>query len=715
MSSIKISLPSSFRINNWNYKTFIALILTTLIIYDVLIFLNVFFKIELFNLHSFLGLIIILLIPGHLILRILKIHDIQGSLNLLLTVALSITFIILYGISINFFLPLVGVSNPLSSQMIIISYNIAIFCLLVIGYFYQSSHYLDNSNLSLEVTPTLLVVIILPILSILGAYLFTYYYSNYIQILLLILLSISPILCSRSKNLEQHYPFVIFVIALSLLLHVNLVSSHLWSFDIFLESYCARTVIENEYWDPNLDYKLNSLLLINILAPVLSSFCDISYVWVFKAIFPLIFSLVPVSLFILYKNLIYKLFRIKDIQLAFLSTFVFVFYYGFFKDMPDKQHISQLFLSLIFILFLLKMTNSKYLILMLSFSLIVSHYGVAYLFALSLFGALILTNVCRYFGFNFDSKDQSFVTLNFTLLFISLLIAWYLYVASGSELNNIILVGKNLYDGLNDIFYPDERSGIKYLSLSTESNLWLLLKLTQLLIQAFIFIGFTKLLVQIIARKQNYFAMASLILIFYLFVLAQIIVTYGMGFDRIMQITLVLLSPLTLVGFKWLAEISDPWLLNRFKCKNYLSFFGVFLMFSFLLSSGVLFEIADDRVPPYCISLNKSAGWPIFEESEVESMIWLRSNNLNSEVAAINPWQGIKSRDGLLMSEFYLSTNIIKLSWSMRSINKTTLIYLSEKTYLLDGDSNNRPFDKNVLSRANKVYSSNKSNIFFYT
>ncbi len=46
--------------------------------------------------------------------------------------------------------------------------------------------------------------------------------------------------------------------------------------------------------------------------------------------------------------------KINDIKfnpmIALLSVCIFIFFYGFFKDVPDKQHITELFLMLIILL-----------------------------------------------------------------------------------------------------------------------------------------------------------------------------------------------------------------------------------------------------------------------------------------------------------------------------------------------------------------------------
>ena len=86
--------------------------------------------------------------------------------------------------------------------------------------------------------------------------------------------------------------------------------------------------------------------------------------------------------------------------------------------------------------------------------------------------------------------------------------------------------------------------------------------------------------------------------------------------DRVLQITLLLLSPLAMIG--WIS------LTSKFKVKmeSSVKIFSVYLMIFFLFSSGVIFAINGDKIPPYCVALNKKAGWPAPNEGEVIGAIW---------------------------------------------------------------------------------------------
>jgi len=507
-----------------------------------------------------------------------------------------------------------------------------------------------------------------------------------------------PIIVIYGRIPKYLYPFIIFVIALSILFLVNLVSTHLWSFDIFFEAYSTRIVLNNGVWIPDLRYKANSLLLITILAPIYSLICGLSYVWVFKIIFPIIFAFTPVALYKLYQD--YNLYvgdrNIRvDETIAFLSSLLFIFYYGFFKNMPDKQYIAELFLALVLIsiINILKskdyanQTNTKVVLIMLTFSLVTTHYGVSYLLMIALTLLIIFMYALKY-------NNNLNLLKTYATFYAVLVLGWYIYVASGNKYETIVSLIRHVVEKLVELQTPIERSGISYILYKGVhfSFIWIMFKLIHIILQVFISIGILCSIIYLIKQKTTnknttFLFLELLSLIFYIFLLIQIRITYGMGFDRILQITLTLLSPLALLGCIYI--IKKIYLLifklprNEEKFDRIINcskkFFALFLSIFILFNSGFIFKVCNDLIPPYCIAVNKSAGWPVYAEGEVFSMIWLKSyGNPQYSVSAFNMWHIIKSRDGLLLSEFYPENEIIRVTPNRTGLPHGTYIFLGK-------------------------------------
>jgi len=129
---VEVRIPDIFRLNDWGIRKFILIVLSTLIAYNAIFLADKFlFKIPI--LPQLLGFVI-LTIPGFIILRILKVHDVDRTQNFLLAVGLSLSFIMIYGLFLNTLLPHLGILKPMSPQPLFYAFNIGILALLLVSY-----------------------------------------------------------------------------------------------------------------------------------------------------------------------------------------------------------------------------------------------------------------------------------------------------------------------------------------------------------------------------------------------------------------------------------------------------------------------------------------------------------------------------------------------------------------------------------------------------
>ncbi|MDH5696700.1 MAG: hypothetical protein OEZ00_08925, partial [Dehalococcoidia bacterium] len=94
--------------NDWEIKKCLALCLALLLATLGLIGL------DLPGLRQLVGLLFLAFVPGILILRILKIHHIGVIESLLYSVGLSLAFVMATGVVVNFALPPLGISHPIT-------------------------------------------------------------------------------------------------------------------------------------------------------------------------------------------------------------------------------------------------------------------------------------------------------------------------------------------------------------------------------------------------------------------------------------------------------------------------------------------------------------------------------------------------------------------------------------------------------------------------
>jgi uncharacterized membrane protein len=664
---LRIRVPDVFRLNDWRIDRFILAVLCSLVIYNIGFLINrLFFKA--FILLQLLGFINLTFVPGFIILRILRIHGIKRIESFLLAAGLSLSFVMIYGAFLNTLLLLLGILRPMSPLPLLIAFDVGVILLLLVSYFRDKGFRAFPEPLDVDISPLMLSLFLPFFLSIFGAYVMTFYDSNVLILILLLSISFIPLLIVFNKIPKNLYPLLIFIVSLSILYHVDLISTHFWSSDIFFEHYAANWVIERGIWDPSEEF--NHLLLISVLAPTYSLLCDLDLVWVFKAIFPFFFTLTPLALYHVYERIDLGEFKF-DSKSSLLSVLVFVFFYGFFKDMPDKQHIAELFMAQILMLMVSNIQSRAPLSVILSLSLITSHYGVSYIFMLSLIGALIL-----FYAWKEGERKRDLLNLNFVSLFSVLAIGWYMYVARGTIFERVVQIGNHIANKIFEILKPDYRSGITYLTLETPTLLWQAHKLIHITLQVFIALGMASLLISILKKRARSLSLCLLSIAFYSLLIFQITTTYGIGFDRVLQITLTLLSPFAIIGclvfFKLMAKTKKSLTLVLDLPTK---FFGVFLLLFFLFNSGLVFKIAHDITPPYCIALDRGNWelWNVVSQGEVRGAMWLKEHFNDYKVMSFPSWM---DRGGMTLNLYFQQgKEHIYIGPYMSSLPQNTYIY----------------------------------------
>jgi len=366
-------------VNDWEIKRCLRLSLALLLATLGLVGLG-FLGFDVIGLRQITGFIFLTFVPGILILRILKIHNVGIIESLLYSVGLSLAFIMFAGLAANFALPVIGISRPIS--VLPIMATLLIFTLILMPIAYQRDKGFSASTptkLSEIISPSTLFLILVLLLAIFGALMVNFYQNNILLLILIVVVAGVVGLAVFGRFIDHKvYAVVIAVIALCLLYQTTLISPLLTGFDIHLEYYFEQLVVENGYWDAMLPHGYNFALSITMLAPIYSLILDIDGAWIFKVIYPFIFSLVPLALFHIFRQQM-------SAKKAFLAVFFFMAVPTFSLEMIAlaKQQIAELF----FVLFLLLLVERKLglsqrlpLAIVFGLSIAMSHYGLASIF-----------------------------------------------------------------------------------------------------------------------------------------------------------------------------------------------------------------------------------------------------------------------------------------------------------------------------------------------
>lgn len=395
-------------------------------------------------LRQTIGFIYLTFIPGLIILRIFNKQEINPINYILYSIGLSITFMMFFGYLLNTLGPFLGIKYPLSSFNLIASISTLIILLISCIWKFenkQNNHVVDI-NFSEAYSPKLLLFLIPIFLSAIGSW-YANSYGN--SIILVIFATTVPIFALiaiyfQEKSQVDFYPFVIYILSLSLLLHYSLISRYLFGYDIHYEYYTFEVVKSNLIWDStNPVFSVNSMLSVTILPTIYHYFLNLDGTWVYKIVFQSIFAFVPVALYQIYQSQTIK-------WVAFLSVFFFISQITFFTEMTmlARQEIAELFLVLAFLSVLDKSINSvthKVLIILFSISIVVSHYGISYVYLIYLSLILFIIAIVNRFKFKTISNSINF---QFFILIFVFCISWYMFHSYSSAFNGIIAIADQM-------------------------------------------------------------------------------------------------------------------------------------------------------------------------------------------------------------------------------------------------------------------------------
>ncbi|MCW3986022.1 MAG: DUF2206 domain-containing protein [Candidatus Bathyarchaeota archaeon] len=537
----------------WKSKDFLLVILFL----QSTVYATVFFDVPVAR--QVIGFLYLTFVPGFVIIKLLKLDELGGLETILFSVGLSVAFLMIAGLLINEFCFLLGISQPLSLMPLTIILN----SLILIGgvLIYLRS---DDVNLfgaeTLGLSPLVLLLIIPPIFSIMGAILVNTYENNLILLVMIIAISLLFIgVISKKRLPPKLYPFAVLMIAISLLFHSSLISNYLVSFgsDVPVEYFVLKTTEIRAYWNSStpviwdIGYgRTNAMLSVTILPTIYSTFLNIDPAWVFKILFPLIFSFVPLGLYQVWRAYIGK-------KLAFISTFLFMTQLTFYTEMLglNRQIVAELFFVLLLLVMLnkkMKPVNRMMCFMILSFALVTSHYGLAEIFLFFISFSLISLVVLK--------RQSRNMTVSMVVFFFVVMFTWYIYTSSSTVFDSFLSFSDYVYRQLGDFFNPTSRGQtvLTGLGLIESPSIWnTISRAFAYLTQALIAVGFVGLVTKRTRFRfdKEYFAISIVAMAF----LAALILVPGlantMNMTRFYHILLFFLAPFCILGGEVIVNI----------------------------------------------------------------------------------------------------------------------------------------------------------------
>jgi len=688
--------------------------------------------------RGFITAIYLFFVPGALLLGILKLRWRNSGEMILYSIGLSTAFTMFLGLIIDIVLPIFSI-KPFSEIPLSVVFICSITFLLIICYFKGEKRLFDINIKQLFSHSTLFLFILL-LVALTGSLVMCFYNTNILLLCLLVIVAVIPFLIEYDYITENFYPLAIFIITLSILYHYTLSTEYLWGADIQFEYYNANIVRMNSCWNPLYPAnKVNAVLSIVMLAPIYSIMSNVNLTWTFKLVYPFLFSITPLCLYYIVQRQINK-------RIAFYSSFLFLSLRVFFTEMTSlaRQQIAELFLALIVLLMISKEgrnLKTTLLLIIFSFSLVVSHYGISYILMLLLpliYGLLHFTSRKER-----DKYDNS-LTPTFIALFVTFGISWYIYVSSGSTFNEIVKLGEHIAQSMSELFQPTRNSPLYWLTMEF-SLTYEVLKILNITIMLSATIGFLKVIIDRLIKfktlplkqsdniKNEYIALSLAFLLGCLISIALPALTdaASIGFSRFYHLSFFFLAPFSILGllliFKGILKAPKT---TCFKL------IAVFLMIFSLINSNLIAEVIQDHSTDISISrvrvlksgsdLNKVQLFSIYiPKQDVVSAKWLSENrdrvyrvySDNFRLYTVLTSYGMMREE---LSKERLWRMLPNQAYSMK-IEKSSYIYLGWMNYQLGLMTRGYEWGKTLElilfleneNETSKIYSNSGSVIFF--
>lgn len=367
------------------------------------------------------------MIPGILILQILDHENFEPIEKFVLLIGLSVALILILGIALNIFALLFDYKTPLSLNPILIVLNVIYIAMIIVGYQIKKPPVFDFKKIGLTSSEKAVFIplVLFPMLSIIGMYLFNTYGNNWVIYILLTAIPVYILLVTifRDKfTYSRMYPVIILSVGLSLMLLYALRSNHILGFDSHYEFFVYITTLTNQYWMIITGTALDSALSISTLPAIFQILMNIGPEFLFRILYVLLCSITPLIVYIIATKYVDELH-------AFLAAFFFMLSSIFLiTTSQSRTSLALLFIALCLMVILNKNAHTAtkdFLIIVFISGCIFSHYTSAYIFFSIIFIVyLIQLAISR------KKISTKFLSIALILFFLTLMIFWYQQIFS---------------------------------------------------------------------------------------------------------------------------------------------------------------------------------------------------------------------------------------------------------------------------------------------
>ncbi len=487
--------------------------------------------------------------PGFLLLIVLKMENLDLLKTVLFSVGLSIALLMFVGFATNEIYPILGIIKPLSTIPLLLTMSGLTLSLFFLGVRRNAVTFLDTISISTENLADSLIKFVpfafLPIIAVTGAI-----YRDFAVPLLILLVAAAFVLSILSNRIvpANLYPILLFAICLALALQFTLMSQHIMGNDAPLEYRVYNLTALNGQWNPltngnSIEIFYTAMLSITILPTIFSVLLNLNGELLFKLLFPIVFSLIPIVLYKLLREQGWKS-RAALMAAIFFASSPLVFY-GVEPLSVNRQIVGEFFLLLsVFLILESGNRSSKRSLLLIIFgvALVVSHYSLTFIYLGFLIFMVLASKIFR--------KTLSTLNFKFILLMFLAAFGWYVTYATPllPQISSTLLNIVNRFS--TDFSNPTARSSDLFVShpisnISSSINWVLFISVHGLIVLGLLVAVFRPKLLNVGFRHRLVLFFSGILL-----VSAFVVPNFApvLNFSRFYAITMLFLAPCFVLG-----------------------------------------------------------------------------------------------------------------------------------------------------------------------
>ena len=632
------------------------------------------------------GFIYVAFVPGLLLLYIFKLHQVSLTVKILLSVGLSASFFLIFGLAFNAVSLAVGFEKPLATVPLLIAFGAITMILLVIAFFRNRTNPLTFTPPSFSIRDKLVLIIpaLFPLLAVVGTRFMNMSDNNALLITLFTLIIAYVIfLAFYHRHIsESVFPVVIFLISISLLLIYLVRNTHITGADVHAEYYLFRLTSEANHWEIWAREILDSCLVVSMLPALYQSIIQTNPEYLYRIMYTFFFSMSPLAVYVISRKYI-------GAYPALLASFFFMSQLIFVQNTGDARNwIASFFFTLVIMVIIdgqISIILKKSLFLIFSTCIVLSHYSTSYIFAIFLIGVWIIVKLLDIFrkrmksaggqSDSFTKKDKQlirhhppWITLGMIFSIIVIVFLWYSQLTGESFSYGVRFIG-DTFERLHSFFIMESRTSLVSSALGNTivddpSRIpkiielvfsWLTIVLIATGVLAIIGRRLPALLSFFKAKKffnnleENFdYEYLAFILVACSMILITVLVPYiSQGYDlmRVYFMMMVILAPLFVVGGMVLTRL--------IRIRWVFLLVLVALVPYFLSTTGITYQVLG--APKVANLSSQSLGYDLYyvHEQDVAAAKWLGNNfPEGSKIYSFGQGQYIlMSQGGLLRNE----------------------------------------------------------------